>query len=118
MTRRMLLLRIPDRGAAPVIRSRVATPRSPIDLSQSLSQYVLVDSSPSAASGQLPINHDGRHTADAVLGCAAGHIVSRFTPPCRAKRPIVSSSFAFFASSLSVNPVPTYRVKNKIEKEI
>jgi len=36
---------------------------------------VLVDSSPSAASGQLPINHDGRHTADAVLRRAGCHIV-------------------------------------------
>jgi len=36
---------------------------------------VLVDSSPSTASGQLPINHDGRHTADAMLDRARCHIV-------------------------------------------
>jgi len=47
----------------------------PLELPQSLSQYVLVDSSASTASGQLPINHDGRHTADAVLRRAGCHIV-------------------------------------------
>jgi len=38
-----------------------------LKLCESGTQYVLVGAAAGAATGELPINHDGRHAADAVL---------------------------------------------------